>query len=151
MTFPIVGKSKRGWNLRESRLAEYGERFRSIDVLAECRKALLWCRGNPRNLKRASEMPTFLCRWLTRIHNRTMQFTSFMGQPPSPPSPLSTAEMVECLRREREELEHRRLEPVSPDSSPSARAAGVVNNSSDAAEISAGDGSIAEFIDEIPF
>ena len=44
-----------------------------------------------------------------------------------------------------------RVEPVSPDSSPSAQAVGVANNSTDAAEYSGDDGSIAEFLAEIPF
>ncbi len=73
LIFPVVG-GKRGkgpteWPLRQSKLAEYAESFPGVDVLAECRKALQWCRDNPAKRKTPSGMSAFLGRWLGKAQN----------------------------------------------------------------------------------
>jgi hypothetical protein len=69
LTFPTVGKRRKEWHLCESKLTEYRESFPDLDVLAECRKALQWCRDNPTKRKTATGMPPFLTRWLGKAQN----------------------------------------------------------------------------------
>jgi hypothetical protein len=73
LVYPIVG-GKRGkgpteWPLRQSKLAEYRESFPGVDVLAECRKALQWCRDSPTKRKTFGGMAAFLTRWLSKEQN----------------------------------------------------------------------------------
>lgn len=68
LTFPTNGKQK-SWNLMRAKFAEYGESFPGIDVLAECRAALQWCRDNPSRRKTANGMPAFLGRWLSKAND----------------------------------------------------------------------------------
>jgi len=71
LTFPCVkgrsGKTK--WHLTESKLAEYVEAFPGVEVLAECRKALQWCRDNATKRKTWEGMPKFIGSWLSRAQN----------------------------------------------------------------------------------
>lgn len=70
MTFPVVGSAKMlEWTLREGQLAKYAVTFQGLDVLAECRKALLWIQANPLKRKTARGMQSFLFRWLERAQN----------------------------------------------------------------------------------
>lgn len=69
LTFPTNGKQK-SWNLVRAKFAEYGESFPGMDVLAECRAALQWCRDNPSRRKTANGMPAFLGRWLSKANDR---------------------------------------------------------------------------------
>lgn len=66
--FPTNGKSKT-WNLCQSKIDEYGESYPGVDVLAELRQALQWCRDNPRKRKTADGMPSFLTRWFSKAQN----------------------------------------------------------------------------------
>ena len=74
LTFPVRGKVKgkpvHEWPLTEAKLAEYAETFPDFDVLAECRKALQWCRDNPGKRKTPRGMAAFLSRWLTSAIDR---------------------------------------------------------------------------------
>ncbi|MFH2114133.1 MAG: hypothetical protein ABIJ86_06480 [Spirochaetota bacterium] len=69
LTFPIVGRGSKEWHLIESKLREYKESYPGIDVMAECRKALQWCRDIPAKRKTAQGMPKFLNGWLGRSQN----------------------------------------------------------------------------------
>lgn len=75
MTFPTVGKEKE-WNLTEAKVAELRSAFPSLDVLAECRKAMTWVLQSPERRKTAKGMGRFLFGWLGRVQNR--------GPPASP-------------------------------------------------------------------
>lgn len=70
LTFPTVGTGPRSWDLTAPKLAEYREAYPGVDVLAECRKALQWCRDNPSRRKTAGGMPKFLAGWLGRAQDR---------------------------------------------------------------------------------
>jgi hypothetical protein len=68
MLFPCLdGES---FSLTESKAREYEETYLAIDVAAELRRALQWCRDNPRNIKTVSGMPRFLGNWLGKEQNR---------------------------------------------------------------------------------
>lgn len=70
LEFPTVGKPKRNWSLTAAKLAEWVEAYPGVDVIAECRKALQWCRDNPTKQKTFAGMPKFLSGWLGRCQNR---------------------------------------------------------------------------------
>jgi hypothetical protein len=70
LTFPCVGNGPREWHLRASKVAEYRESFPALDVLADCRRALQWCRDNPKQKKTARGMTRFLGLWLDKEQNR---------------------------------------------------------------------------------
>jgi hypothetical protein len=69
LVFPCAKKEK--FPLSEEKLLEYKEAFPGIDVLSECRKALQWCRDNPKKVKTVSGMPKFLGAWLGRAQDRS--------------------------------------------------------------------------------
>ncbi len=72
LVFPCT-KTKHGlrtWELSEAKVAEYASSFPGVDVRAECRKALQWCRDNPTKIKTYNGMASFLGRWLTKEQNR---------------------------------------------------------------------------------
>ena len=68
MTFPTDGKTKT-WDLGQSKVDEYAEAYPSLDVPAECRKALQWIRDNATKRKTAAGMPKFLGNWMSRSQN----------------------------------------------------------------------------------
>lgn len=69
LEFPTNGP-KKSWNLTREKFSEYGESFPGLDVLAECRAALQWCRDNPTRRKTANGMAAFLGRWLSKANDR---------------------------------------------------------------------------------
>lgn len=73
LTFPCVGKPTdlHEWHLRESKVGEYALAYPGVDVPAECRKALQWCRDNPTNRKTYRGMASFLNRWLAKAQNES--------------------------------------------------------------------------------
>ncbi len=70
LIFPCSGGGTRSWFLSQSKFAEYEEAFPGIDVMAECRKALQWCRDNPTKAKTPNGMPGFLGRWLAKAQDQ---------------------------------------------------------------------------------
>ena len=68
--FPCSGK-KGGdeFSLVADKIAEYAESFPGVDVRAEIRAALQWCRDNPSKRKTKRGMPAFLTRWLSKAQN----------------------------------------------------------------------------------
>lgn len=70
LEFPTNGKAK-CWGLRQSKFDEYAESFPGVDLDAELRKALQWCRDNPSKRKTPQGMPSFLSRWLSNAQNST--------------------------------------------------------------------------------
>lgn len=69
LTFTTVGKSPT-WVLTASRVAEWANLYPSLDVEAECRKALAWVVANPDRRKTTKGMPAFLVNWLNRAADR---------------------------------------------------------------------------------
>lgn len=69
LTFPTKGKPGE-WRLMRSKLLEYHETFKPVDVLAEAKKALQWARDNSGKRKTARRMPAFLSRWLTNANDK---------------------------------------------------------------------------------
>lgn len=69
LTFPVSGGKAKEWSLCASKLAEYRESFPGLDVLAEFRVALQWCRDNAAKRKTPNGMTRFLTRWLARAQN----------------------------------------------------------------------------------
>lgn len=71
LSFLVRGDLKKPeWQLTELAIAAYQEAFPGLDVLAEFRKAQLWCSNNAGNRKTRSGMPRFLQSWLERAANR---------------------------------------------------------------------------------
>jgi hypothetical protein len=68
--FPTVGKEPHEYPLLESKVAEYQETFPGLNVIAELRKALQWCKDRPTNRKTNAGMPKFLFGWLSRTQDR---------------------------------------------------------------------------------
>jgi hypothetical protein len=97
LVFPTVGKGKKQWSLIEAKLAEYRESFPGVDVLAECRKALQWCRDNPTKRKTARGMPAFLTRWLGKAQNAGRAASNGKAGPP----PETPEQRTARLARER--------------------------------------------------
>lgn len=64
LDFPTVGSGPKVWGLTAAKVKEYEGSYPGVDVLAECRKALQWCRDNPTKRKTAKGMPAFLGRWI---------------------------------------------------------------------------------------
>ena len=69
LRFPCVGPGSQEFDLHQSKLDEYADSYPGIDVLAECRKALQWCRDNPARRKTHGGMGTFLNKWLARAQD----------------------------------------------------------------------------------
>jgi len=69
LVFPTVGSGAKEFPLTQAKLDEYAESYPGVDVLAECRKALQWCRDNPAKRKTAKGVPRFLANWLSKAQN----------------------------------------------------------------------------------
>jgi hypothetical protein len=69
LTFPTDG-NPREWDLTEAKVKEFREAFPSLDVVAECRKALAWVQANPTKRKTPRGMPGCLFRWWSRVQDR---------------------------------------------------------------------------------
>lgn len=73
LSFPCDGNPG-VWNLIESQVSEWSKLFPSLDILAECRKALAWSSASPDRRKTSRGMKRFLVSWLTRAtDNRRSQ------------------------------------------------------------------------------
>ena len=69
LTFPTNGPTKT-WDLLQSRVDVYVERYPSLDVLQVLTHALQWIEDNPTKRKTAKGMPNFLTQWLNRQNDR---------------------------------------------------------------------------------
>jgi len=69
LVFPVTGRGSAEWYLTQAKVSEYRETFPTLDVMAESRKALQWCRDNPAKRKTQRGMPAFLWRWMERAQN----------------------------------------------------------------------------------
>lgn len=64
LTFPTIGTGPKTWDLTEAQCAEWQQAFPGLDVLGECRKALVWVKAN--QPKTAKGMRAFLVNWFNR-------------------------------------------------------------------------------------
>lgn len=69
LIFPTVG-SPANWPLLMPLVARWQDAFPGVDVGAECKVALEWCKANPAKQKTARGMERFLFAWLERCQNR---------------------------------------------------------------------------------
>jgi hypothetical protein len=69
LIFPTAG-SPANWPLLKDQIEAWQSTFRGVDVSAECKVALEWCKANPTRQKTARGMPRFLFSWLERCQNR---------------------------------------------------------------------------------
>jgi hypothetical protein len=69
MTFPCAGTDPE-WHLTESRIMRLAQTFRTPDILAACGRALEWVKAHPKERKTATDMATFLQRWLADEQKR---------------------------------------------------------------------------------
>jgi hypothetical protein len=83
LTFPTDG-DPREWALCESHLAEWAALYPTLDILAECRKALAWVTAAADRRKTAAGMRRFLTGWLNRATER-----GGVRKPAGPPPPTA--------------------------------------------------------------
>lgn len=70
LVFPCKGKGLKTWNLTALKVKELRECYPGVDVLAQCRRALQWCRDNETKQKTARGMGAFVNRWLAKEQDR---------------------------------------------------------------------------------
>jgi len=70
IAFPVIGQGSKVWNLTENMLKSFKEAFPGMDVMAEVRRAKLWCETNYGKRKTPKGMPKFLSAWLGRAQDR---------------------------------------------------------------------------------
>lgn len=83
LTFPTDGPVKE-WRLTQGHLDEMIAAYPALDVMAECRKALLWVKAKPERRKTARGMRAFLLGWLGKSQDRGPR-SPLGGQPGSRP------------------------------------------------------------------
>lgn len=73
LVFPTVRGGRNGgstWSLVASDLQLLRDGFPGVNVLAECKQALVWAVANPTKQKTASGMLSFLNRWMAKVQNQ---------------------------------------------------------------------------------
>ena len=81
LVFHVVGKGPKTWGLPHDLVDELQASYPGVDVFAECRAALSWCRSNPERRKTARGMPRFLDAWMRRVQERGGARASPNGAP----------------------------------------------------------------------
>lgn len=69
LEFPTEGKP-REWRLRRAQVEEWQQAYPSLDIAAECQKALVWVKAKPGRMKSARGMCAFLANWFNRSLDR---------------------------------------------------------------------------------
>jgi hypothetical protein len=95
LEFPTVGPGGSAWRLRRVQVDEWQTAFPNLDVLAECRKALVWVAANPGRRKTGRGMPKFLVGWCSRAVD-SGRVNSAVGKPAVTASDVDWFE--ECKR-----------------------------------------------------
>lgn len=78
LVFPTRG-TRPFWSLTQAQVDDWAGLYPGLDILAECRKALAWCKAHPTKQKTAQGTPAFLTAWFNRAADR-----------PAPQSPRPT-------------------------------------------------------------
>jgi hypothetical protein len=99
LTFPCAGGGKgvaATWSLTDTHAKELQETFPEMDILAECRKALLWVKANRK--KTSGGMARFLANWCIKAQNRG-DFARRRGAAPAMrPAAATVAEVQRAAR-----------------------------------------------------
>ena len=66
LLYPVNGT--RPWALTQAQLDAWINGYRLLDVVGECRQALLWIEANPAKRPSAKGMKRFLVGWLNRAN-----------------------------------------------------------------------------------
>jgi hypothetical protein len=61
---------ERIWRLPDAQLAELAELFPAVDIVNEAKRALRWCKDNPRKLKTPDGMKRFITNWMKGEQDR---------------------------------------------------------------------------------
>lgn len=70
LTFPVTGDPKAPtWALTQKHIDDLSLAYPNLDILAECRKALLWVNANSAKRKTARGMLKFLVSWMSRAND----------------------------------------------------------------------------------
>lgn len=102
LSYPTDGPED-SYELRQNQVNAWCAVYPAIDIVLECRKALLWIEANPDNRKTASGMPRFLVNWLSRATNTpkpTKAPTFFDRAPERKLKPLASEMMPADLAAE---------------------------------------------------
>ena len=102
LSYPTDGPED-SYELRQNQVNAWSAVYPAIDIVLECRKALLWIEANPDNRKTASGMPRFLVNWLSRATNTpkpTKAPTFFDRAPERKLKPLASEMMPADLAAE---------------------------------------------------
>ena len=86
LAFPTIG-AVQTWPLQTLQVDRWQVLYPTLDVMAECRKALAWTDANPSKRKTPKGMPRFLVHWLNRATSAPAPATVRQGyQPRSEPA-----------------------------------------------------------------
>jgi hypothetical protein len=80
LTFPTDGDPS-AWMLLESQVDDWQAAYPALDVLGECRSALVWVQANPGKRKKAAGMPRFLVNWFNRSKTAPIPFPTATSKP----------------------------------------------------------------------
>ena len=86
--YPCQGK-RNVWHLTVSQVADWQAIYPSLDILAECRKALAWLKANPQKKRTHGGMAKYLVNWLNRAVERPAPAAPTSRPPPAPVRPWS--------------------------------------------------------------
>lgn len=86
--YPCQGK-RNVWHLTVSQVADWQAIYPSLDILAECRKALAWLKANPQKKRTHGGMAKYLVNWLNRAVERPAPAALTTRPPPAPVRPWS--------------------------------------------------------------
>ena len=96
LAFPTIGAVKT-WPLQALQIERWQALYPTVDVLAECRKALAWIDANPSKRKTAKGMPRFLVHWLnTATDARPTMASTRRGYQPRPVPAYDSDWFHEC-------------------------------------------------------
>lgn len=103
--FPVVGRDVDSFDVPTELITDLSTAFPSVDVVAEIRKAVVWCAANPSRRKTPRGIPRFLFTWIERASNSGRASTSISkgyNDANSPnPRDLGTLVDQDAARRER--------------------------------------------------
>lgn len=118
LTYPCAGEP-RLFQLRQSQVDRWSQLFPGVNVLSQCRKALGWCETNPRRIKTAKRMPSWLCnQWISNEQDKADASPHRQNYSKPPTQAQQGFDEYEYLRErseQRRESGQKRLpEPKSP-------------------------------------
>jgi hypothetical protein len=80
LTFPTDGDPG-AWTLLDAQVQEWQAAYPSLDIMAQCREALVWVTANPGKRKKATGMPRFLVNWFNRSKTAPIPFPTATSKP----------------------------------------------------------------------